>query len=224
MSPSPGSPLPPPAWPQAALFDFDGLLVDTAECWLNAYRDVLARRSRKLDASLASSLAGASVEQAAAQLDVPGDELRARLSRAFGQKKLELLPGVRALTRYLGDHATLAVATNAPAALVRSALTDLGINDRFASIVSADCSPCREKPAPDVYLTACSELGVEPEEAIAFEDSPVGVLAARRAGLKVVYVPSNGLLTGDADLEVEDLNDPRLFGFIEARGSLSRSA
>jgi beta-phosphoglucomutase-like phosphatase (HAD superfamily) len=45
------------------------------------------------------------------------------------------------------------------------------------------------KPAPDIYLYACSELGRKPEECVAIEDSPNGVKSAYAAGCKVVMVP-----------------------------------
>ena len=45
------------------------------------------------------------------------------------------------------------------------------------------------KPSPDIYLYACEQLGLKPEECLAVEDSPNGVLSAYRAGCKVVMVP-----------------------------------
>jgi HAD superfamily hydrolase (TIGR01509 family) len=60
---------------------------------------------------------------------------------------------------------------------------------RFDVIVSGE--EARAKPAPDLYLLACARLGVEPQTAVALEDSPTGVRAARAAGLTCIGVPSD---------------------------------
>ena len=107
----------------------------------------------------------------------------------------------------------LAVATNGPRDLVSRALEQVSLRDAFDAIFSAETEP-REKPAPDVYRTACAELGVDPSDAIAFEDSAVGAEAAERAGLTVVVVPSNPRERIAADLLVPRLDDDRLAGLL----------
>jgi HAD superfamily hydrolase (TIGR01509 family) len=163
------------------------------------------------------SLGGASVAQAAGLLGIPVADLRTQLFKAFKSHRHRLLPGAREIADSLRDKALLAIATNAPAELVAATLQDVGVSDRFKAIFSADASRYREKPAPDVYSAACTELGVAPRDAIAFEDSAIGVMAARRAGLVVVYVPSNGQVTDLADLQVDNLGDPRLITFLTGR-------
>jgi HAD superfamily hydrolase (TIGR01509 family) len=200
-------------WPRAAVFDFDGLLVDTARCWHQAYTNALALSGRRLDPALTKTLAGASISTAATRLDVAADDLRSLLVASFAEQRLLPLPGATELVRRLRRRALLAVATNAPRSLVSAALQQVGLLDSFDLILSAETQP-REKPAPDVYCAACAELGIDPADAIAFEDSPTGVLAARCAGLVVVYVPSDGQ-EADADLQVGRLDDPRLLTFLD---------
>ena len=80
------------------------------------------------------------------------------------------------------------------------------LDGAFAVVVTAD--QVREaKPAPDVYLEACRRLGASPAEAIALEDSPTGVAAARAAGLYVIGVPSLPGLALDADVVAGSLAD-----------------
>ena len=67
-------------------------------------------------------------------------------------------------------------------------LRELKIDEYFDRIVCADMVRCG-KPNPDIYLEAVKQLGVKPEECIALEDSPNGVLSANRAGCKVIMVP-----------------------------------
>ncbi len=69
---------------------------------------------------------------------------------------------------------------------------------------------CPAKPAPDLYLRACESLEVRPEEAIAFEDSPNGIAAAKAAGLWCVAVPHE--ITRGLDLARADLVLPTLAG------------
>ena len=64
-----------------------------------------------------------------------------------------------------------------------------GLPDVWDTVVCAG-DGLRPKPEPDVYLAACRELGVAPERALALEDSPTGVTAARAAGMRVIGIPS----------------------------------
>ena len=81
-------------------------------------------------------------------------------------------------------------------------LTRLGVRDRFGHVSCRD-EIIPPKPAPDVYIRACEALGVAPREAVAVEDSPNGVAAAKAAGLWCVAVP-NGI-TGALDFGAADL-------------------
>ncbi len=84
-------------------------------------------------------------------------------------------------------------------------LKSVGLSDRFDKICSAaDCK--FGKPAPDVYLEAVKQLGLEPSECIAVEDAPNGILSASRAGLKVVFVPDQR----ESEPEVEHLCTARI--------------
>jgi HAD superfamily hydrolase (TIGR01509 family) len=141
-----------------------------------AYADTLAHDGRVLEPDVLPALAGASVARAAAQLEVPADELRRRLFGAFREERHAVLRGARELVEKLRRRSLLAVAMNAPADLVQETLADVGLIDSFELIVSAETLPHREKPAPDVYIQACVELDVAPDHAIAFEDSPIGAL------------------------------------------------
>src|SRR5215467_13598736 len=95
-------------WPRAAVFDCDGLLVDSAACWRRAYSAV-AVADVDLDA-----LAGASVAGAATFLGVSEDALRAALLSAVVSLPPPPLPGAHELIAALRDCLPLAVASNAP--------------------------------------------------------------------------------------------------------------
>lgn len=200
-------------WPRAAVFDCDGLLIDTADCWRDAFVRTLREHGRELAASTFQQLSGASVGSAADMLGVSATQLRDELEMAFRRAKLTALPGAALLTERLRPRMPLAVATNGPRDLVSRALEQVKLRHAFDAIISAETEQ-REKPAPDVYRTACAQLGVDPSDAIAFEDSAIGAQAARRAGLTVVVVTSTPNKLMAADLVVQRLDDNRLAGLL----------
>jgi HAD superfamily hydrolase (TIGR01509 family) len=208
-------PVPTPAWPRAAVFDCDGLLVDSAPCWHDAYRAVVRDHGLSLDGVDVAALAGASVAAAATTLstwldvDISDGALRSALRDSFVDRPPRSLPGAASLIGALSRRMPLAVASNAPADILTEVLARLGAHSAVSVVVSAEEIEA-PKPAPDVYLEACRRLGVEPCDAIAFEDSVVGARAATTAGLVVVGVPSARGLRLDADLVVSRLDDPQL--------------
>jgi HAD superfamily hydrolase (TIGR01509 family) len=124
-----------------------------------------------------------------------------------------VLPGVeRTIDAAVAAGLLLGVASSSSAEWVGSHLARLGLLDHFAELAcrTADVPP---KPAPDLYLAAVGALGVAPHEAIAFEDSPNGVAAAKAAGLWCVAVPNGmtrGMDLGAADLVVASFEDVEL--------------
>jgi beta-phosphoglucomutase-like phosphatase (HAD superfamily) len=79
------------------------------------------------------------------------------------------------------------VATAAPPPNITFTLDGLDIRRHFDTVVGAADVP-RGKPHPDVFLKAAERVGVAPEECIVFEDAPLGVEAARRAGMRAVVL------------------------------------
>jgi HAD superfamily hydrolase (TIGR01509 family) len=209
-------------WPLAAVFDCDGLLLETAHCWEAAYRAAAQAVGRSLDAVDLASLAGVSVAQGAERLAelldrrVEESLLRRALQRAVEGQPIEPMPGVEEILRALSPELPLAVATNAPAIVVRTALRRVGLDGFFTTIVSAEQTSAA-KPQPDVYVEACRLLGVDPSDAVAFEDSPLGAAAAAAAGLLVVAVPSVRGARMDADLTVARLDDHRVLELLGVR-------
>lgn len=192
--------------PAAAIFDCDGLLVDSAASWRAAYERVLQRRGRELDPELLARLNGASVASAAAALEVPVAALHDALADAFETGPVPTaMPGAKTLLASLSEHLPIAVATNAPGKLATLALRRAGLDQYLDAVVSADDGP--GKPAPDVYLAACARLDVAPSRAVALEDSAVGAAAAQAAGLRLIYIPSIPGDTVGADLEARRLDD-----------------
>lgn len=102
---------------------------------------------------------------------------------------LETKGGIKELLIYLGEKGyKRAVATATDLNRAGGYLKDVGLYDYFDCIISAH-QVQNGKPKPDVYLYAVSQLGLQPDECIAVEDSPNGVISASDAGCRTIMVP-----------------------------------
>jgi HAD superfamily hydrolase (TIGR01509 family) len=222
----------------AVVFDFDGLLVDTEtptlESWLDIYREYgqdfpLSKWSMVLGGS------GTAFDPAAYPAQRIGQPLAAEAIATRRRRRKEELAGVQPLmpgvAAYLDDAARLGlrlgVASSSSRAWVVGHLDRLGVAGCFDSMVTAD-DVARVKPAPDLCLAAVAALSVRPQEAIALEDAPNGLLAAKRAGLLAVAVPTpltERFPLDDADLRITSLADVPLEALLEAlRAATARVA
>jgi HAD superfamily hydrolase (TIGR01509 family) len=179
---------------RAVVFDMDGLLLDTEPLWDRAEAELLARHAHVFsDADRAASHGRASADTAvayAARLGIPAGEVeREMLDLMLGHYRegATLRPGARELVAAVAGRMPMAVASNTLGRLVREALDASGLGVLGTVVSGLDLG--RPKPLPDVYLEACRVLGVAPADAVAFEDSPMGVRSAVNAGLVVVGVP-----------------------------------
>lgn len=206
--------------PTAVLFDNDGLLLDTESAWTRAEQTLFERRDREFTLQTKHDLVGTSAQIAgeilAERLDEPGRaaELIVELDAIVFEELeggVEAMVGSRELVAELHGRGTpLGLVSNSPFAFIERALELVGMGGEFGAIVSGH-EVAAPKPAPDPYLHACSLLSVEPGGAVALEDSPTGVEAARAAGMKVIGIPSvPGVSLERAHVVVTSLEDPEL--------------
>jgi HAD superfamily hydrolase (TIGR01509 family) len=198
---------------RAAVFDMDGLLLDTEPLWHDAERELLERHGDTFsDDDLEASHGRALVDTAAVfaeRLGLPADAIEREIGEIMLAHYVAGAPlhaGVRELVDALEGRVALAVASNTSADLVRRALDAVGLSALGVVVSGQDLG--QPKPAPDVYVAACRALRVVPADAIAFEDSPMGVQSALTAGLFVVGVPERpdvDLAAAGAHLVLESL-------------------
>jgi beta-phosphoglucomutase len=113
-------------------------------------------------------------------------EEKEALYRELSKGRLAPVAGFLALLEALERRRIpVALATSAPAQNVAYTLGELGLAERLTRVVRSD-QVTRGKPHPDVFLGAAALIGVPPDACVAFEDAPLGVLAARAAGMAVV--------------------------------------
>jgi len=208
-----------PDLPQALLFDFDGTILETEGPSYRSWQELFDEHGQELTLDAWSVTVGAlnlvdpvAMLEEALGREVDGDGLRRRRMR----RKLELVaeealrPGVEQLIADARRHGLrLGIVTSASGEWVRSHLTRLRLDQAWDLIVAADGDPERAKPAPVVYLEALEILDLDAGAAIAIEDSPNGVRAARAAGIPTVAVPNpitRRLDLSDADVVLETLD------------------
>jgi HAD superfamily hydrolase (TIGR01509 family) len=199
------------------VFDCDGLLLRTEDCWTAAEADLFARYGRVFGDDDKRALVGTSSTTGSRVLERllerPGraEELGRELIELVERRlfdEAEAFPGALALVREVKARTPVAVASNTPGRLLRGALACAGLADEVEVVVAAD-EVAEAKPSPDVYLRACELLDAEPSRSIALEDSPTGVAAARAAGMFVIGIPSYpGIRLDEADILGESLLDP----------------
>lgn len=184
---------------KAVLFDMDGTLIDTEKYYRRFWPMAMAEFGHHMTDEQVLSMRSLGRPFAPARLkEWFGEELDYYAVRAYRTKIMEecldkegicLKPGaVEILEELKRRGITAAVATATPPERTEKYLTLTGIRPYFSQIISA--TQVKEgKPSPDIYLYACEQLGLDPSECMAVEDAPNGVLAAYRAGLRVVMVP-----------------------------------
>lgn len=102
---------------------------------------------------------------------------------------VEPKPGIYELLDYLDTHGiSAAITSSSPPERIKAHLSSLGLYHRFSKICSGYEVP-KGKPEPDIYLHGAAALGLRPEECLALEDSPAGILSAYRAGCLPVLIP-----------------------------------
>lgn len=203
--------------PAAVVFDCDGVLVDTTECWTAARAAIYTCHGQPFDVGDDREARGTGVLGTARVLSRTLDEpeLAADLARELQtllvaqveRRPLRPLPGARELVEQVKARMPVAVASNAPRAVLTRILASAHLAELFDVSLSAD-DVTRPKPAPDLYLAACRKLGSPPATTIAFEDSPAGAASARAAGLYVIGVAERRV--GGAHETIGSLVDPRL--------------
>ena len=205
---------------KAVLFDLDGTIIDTEKYyrlhWPKAFAkfgyeltDEQGLRMRSLGSPFVEeylqSIFGKKIETTEIK-----NYARSLVDESVNTNGLELKDGVIECLKFLkSKNVKIAIVTATAIARATKYVNDAKIEEFFDDIISAKNVPYG-KPAPDVYLTACEKLDVKPEETIAVEDSPNGVMSASRAGCNVVMVPDQ--------TEVEEELKSHLFGSIRSLG------
>ncbi len=174
------------------IFDCDGVLIDSESLSTAVLVDMLRARGIAIDrdhvlahfighpypvvAGKIAALSGAPLPEGFEQ------EYRAALLARF-EAELKPVPGIEAVLDALA--VPFCAATSSAPERVRRSLAIAGLAARFGARVYTVSMVARVKPAPDLFLLAAARMGVAPEACLVIEDSPLGIAAARAAGMRV---------------------------------------
>ena len=185
---------------QAFVFDMDGVLIDSHPVHFAAWRQFLGDLSIHATAQdLAFILEGRTRSEILRHFLGPLPEVELR---KYGQRKDEIfrsmeaqIPAFSGVMEFLAvleeEGIRRAVATSASEIRTASTIERMGLGGYFDAVVTA-ADVVSGKPHPEVYRLACARIPVSPDHALAFDDAPAGVIAARAAGLRCIGVSSNG--------------------------------
>jgi HAD superfamily hydrolase (TIGR01509 family) len=205
---------------RALLFDFDGTVVDTESVDLRSWREVFDAHGVELPEERFALRIGTlngpdELDELDALLAVPCDRAAVTTLRLARERELlELEPVRPGVREYLDAADALGLVTGIVSSSSRSwvgrNLERLELLDRWAAVVCADGDVTRCKPSAALYLEALETLALGADQAIAIEDSPNGIAAARAASIFCVAVPNDVTSSLDltqADLLVDSLED-----------------
>lgn len=217
---------------QALIFDFDGLILDTEMPDYTSWQAVYTEHGCELKLEMWASIVGGRAESdfdpydylescTSTEIDREGIWIKRRKDYLETLESQPILPGVET---YLVDAKKMGlkvgIASSSPECWVVGHIIRLGLVDGFEVICTADDVE-NTKPDPALFLMAAEKLGAAPDQVIVFEDSPNGILGAKRAEMFVVAVPNPltaQLDLGQADIVLGSLEEMSLGELLEKAG------
>jgi len=207
---------------KAIVFDFDGLILDTETNEYHTWREIYLEHGADLPLDIWAKHVGTIgtfdpcgyLEECTGRKIDRDQIIQERRARYYKKMELEKVrPGVESYiqeAKRLGLH--IGVASSSNRSWVEGNLKKLGLIQHF-DVIRTSNDVEEVKPNPKLYQLVLEHFGIEPKEAIAFEDSPNGSLAAKRAGMYCVTVPNSiteGLSFGEIDLRLDSMAEMSL--------------
>ncbi|RYE68455.1 MAG: beta-phosphoglucomutase family hydrolase [Oxalobacteraceae bacterium] len=183
---------------RAFIFDMDGTIVDNMAFHTDSWLAFFARRGKSYEADAffreTAGAQGREILRARLGPDIPDDEIAVLAQEKdvlyremYGPHRRAIEGFEHFVTNARAAGVQLAVATSAPPKNIVFTLDELDLRRHFDTVVGA-ADVKHGKPHPDVFLKAAEQLGIDPADCVVFEDAPMGVEAARRAGMRAVVI------------------------------------
>jgi len=207
---------------EAIIFDLDGTLIDSMWIWKQIDIDFLDKRGITLPSDLQKKIEGMSFTETAnyfinrfdlkESLEAVQSEWN-EMAKQFYKSHIKLKDKVMPLIEYANaNQIKLGIGTSNSRELLNEVITAHGILHYFDAMRTS-CEVDKGKPSPDIFLKVAEDLGVAPEKCLVFEDTHAGVLAAKRAGMRVIAVydelsePYQEAIKADSDQFIYSFNE-----------------
>jgi beta-phosphoglucomutase-like phosphatase (HAD superfamily) len=185
---------------KAIIFDMDGTLVDSEIIWHEAERELFEDRSIPYTDEIRQHIIGMRVDEMFTKLvDILSlNESPETLEAELVERMLIKIPllvqpksGAQAIVEWAATlNRPYCIASSSPMSIIEATVKSQGWSELIPKLYTADVVP-KGKPAPDVYLHAAQELGVDPTACLALEDSPNGARSAVAAGMTCYAIPDS---------------------------------
>ncbi len=199
---------------KAVIFDLDGTLVDSMWMWKAIDIEFLGNYGFDCPPELQREIEGMSFSETAVyfkerfNLKESLDEIKeiwTEMSIEKYRNEVPLKRGVKDFLEFLRvKNIPAGIATSNGRAMVEAVLESLNISKYFKKVTTA-CEVASGKPAPDIYLKVANDLGIAPENCLVFEDVPAGILAGKRAGMRVCAIDDD--FSREIEAEKRSLSD-----------------
>jgi sugar-phosphatase len=211
-----------PIEPKAAIFDMDGLLLDTEPLWEKSMLKIAEAYQIPIDPAYFKVTTGLRIYEVTAlwknQFPWEGDSTSVDIAEAIldeiiaaAKKQRSMMPGAVSCIQFLRRKGLkIGLATSSPMRMVQELIPAFGLPDLLDVLTSADTAKVG-KPHPEVFLQCADSLKTPSWQCIAFEDSVNGMIAAKAARMKTIIVPDPSRFDdpkfGIADMKLKSLTD-----------------
>ncbi|HOD87480.1 MAG: 2-deoxyglucose-6-phosphate phosphatase [Bacteroidetes bacterium ADurb.Bin028] len=214
---------------QAVIFDMDGILIDSEPLWRQASMEIFTSLGVEMNEELLNKTSALSSLDfckvwyshqpwEGMSFEEIDKEMEKRVLQIIEEKDVTI-PDVKQTIDFFYNHGfKIALASNSSLYYVNRVLKKLNVEKYFSIVASAEQVE-NAKPAPDLYLHVANELKVKPEKCIVFEDSIVGITAAKAANMFVITLPAQE----DFSKHEFDIADKKIKSFSQLLKELKKS-
>ncbi len=206
---------------KAVIFDMDGVIIDSEPFWEEAEIEIFNKYGVPMTLEMCQDMKGRKIDEVVQLMhdkfqftSIDTKSLTAEIiakMQALISERGTAMSGLIDLLEYLTEKKyRIALASSSKMELITAVTQKLKIESYFEALHSAEHEPAG-KPEPYVYLSTAKALGIAPKNCIAIEDSYLGLLSAKNAGMKTIAIPEKNIFKNEkfniADYKIKNLKE-----------------